>query len=114
MIAGCHGPGEPVRASTITAMSPHGFPGLRVLEVLFAPLHHAAAGHPPRRSRLARRPQAPDLRRPRPARPVRRSHSPTFFACPGTGSYVSQAQGSSSLLFFRLLTTMVAKLTCER
>ncbi|MGN9912741.1 hypothetical protein ACTMTJ_34925 [Phytohabitans sp. LJ34] len=36
MIASCHEPGEPVRASTATAMSPHGVPGLRVLEVLFA------------------------------------------------------------------------------
>jgi hypothetical protein len=36
MIASCHDPGEPVKASTVTAMSPHGVPGLRVLEVLFA------------------------------------------------------------------------------
>ncbi|GAA2350170.1 hypothetical protein GCM10010170_039550 [Dactylosporangium salmoneum] len=36
MIASCHEPGEPVKASTVTAMSPHGVPGLRVLEVLFA------------------------------------------------------------------------------
>jgi integrase len=36
MIASCHEPDEPVKASTITAMSPHGVPGLRVLEVLFA------------------------------------------------------------------------------
>ena len=38
MIAGCHGPGEPVRASAITAMSPHGFPGMRVLEVFVRPV----------------------------------------------------------------------------
>jgi hypothetical protein len=36
MIASCHEPGETVKASTVTAMSPHGVPGLRVLEVLFA------------------------------------------------------------------------------
>ncbi|MER5326901.1 hypothetical protein [Streptosporangium roseum] len=36
MIASCHEPGEPVKASTVTVMSPHGVPGLRVLEVLFA------------------------------------------------------------------------------
>jgi hypothetical protein len=36
MIASCHEPGEPVRARTVTAMSSHGIPGLRVLEVLFA------------------------------------------------------------------------------
>ncbi|WP_089295615.1 hypothetical protein [Actinoplanes regularis] len=36
MIASCHEPGEPVKASTVTAMSPHGVSGLRVLEVLFA------------------------------------------------------------------------------
>src|SRR5262249_51266302 len=36
MLASCHDPGERVKASTVTAMSPHGVPGLRVLEVLFA------------------------------------------------------------------------------
>jgi hypothetical protein len=36
MIASCHNPDERVKASTVTAMSPHGVPGLRVLEVLFA------------------------------------------------------------------------------
>lgn len=36
MIASCHEPGETVKANTVTAMSPHGVPGLRVLEVLFA------------------------------------------------------------------------------
>lgn len=34
MLASCHDPGEPIKASTVTAMSPVGIPGLRVLEVL--------------------------------------------------------------------------------
>ncbi|BEL12833.1 hypothetical protein Q0Z83_110240 [Actinoplanes sichuanensis] len=40
MIASCHEPGETVKASTVTAMSPHGVPGLRVLEVLFTAGDH--------------------------------------------------------------------------
>lgn len=36
MLASGHDPGEPIKASTVTAMSPHGVPGLRVLEVLTA------------------------------------------------------------------------------
>lgn len=36
MLASSHDPGEPIRASTVTALSPHGIPGLRVLEVLTA------------------------------------------------------------------------------
>lgn len=34
MLASCHDPGEPIKASTVMAMSPVGVPGLRVLEVL--------------------------------------------------------------------------------
>jgi hypothetical protein len=34
MLAAGHDPGEPIRASTVTALSPHGVPALRVLEVL--------------------------------------------------------------------------------
>jgi hypothetical protein len=36
MLAARHDPGEPVRASTVTAMSCHGVPALRVLDVLTA------------------------------------------------------------------------------
>lgn len=36
MLAGSHNPGEPIRASTVTAMSPHGIPAARVLDVLTA------------------------------------------------------------------------------
>ena len=34
MLASCHGPGEPIKASSVTGLSPAGVPGLRVLEVL--------------------------------------------------------------------------------
>ncbi|MEV7043698.1 hypothetical protein [Amycolatopsis sp. NPDC051061] len=36
MLAGSHDPGEPIKTSTVTALSPVGVPGLRVLEVLTA------------------------------------------------------------------------------
>lgn len=36
MLASCHDPGEPIKASTVTALSLVGVPGLRVLEVLTA------------------------------------------------------------------------------
>jgi hypothetical protein len=36
MLAGRHDPGEPIRASTVTAMSPYGIPAARVLGVLAA------------------------------------------------------------------------------
>ncbi len=34
MLAASHDPGEPIKASTVTALSPHGVPGLRVIEIL--------------------------------------------------------------------------------
>ena len=36
MLASCHDPGEPVRASTVTGMSSAGVPAVRVLDVLTA------------------------------------------------------------------------------
>ncbi len=36
MLASCHDPGEPIKASTVTAMSSAGVPAMRVLDVLTA------------------------------------------------------------------------------